>query len=213
MAAIWLVTFPRATVVSGTEKVKVFHRFASEGVYVTEMLPALNRCAVIVTPKQPFLDWLWAVDWSNLRLTMADIVEPTIHLLPACEDDETMARWIRKYAPAMFEDQLQGWWTEAAAWPTDRSYKRFKLWFAFEANTMLLDLCDRPWPTGFREPGGYFLFLKNSSGVMYRPMGLVRTAATGLPAGTASRTSRRSCTVGAWRARPSATYLLSMRSR
>jgi hypothetical protein len=41
----------------------------------------LNRSAIVVKPKEPFLDWLHAADPSSRDLTLLDLVrEPTIYL-------------------------------------------------------------------------------------------------------------------------------------
>ena len=41
----------------------------------------LNRSALVVKPKQPFLDWLHAADSTSLHLPLPDLVrEP--HYLP-----------------------------------------------------------------------------------------------------------------------------------
>jgi hypothetical protein len=38
-----------------------------------------NRSAIVVTPKQPFLDWLHATDPTSIELTLLDLSrEPTI---------------------------------------------------------------------------------------------------------------------------------------
>jgi hypothetical protein len=41
----------------------------------------LNKSAIIVKPKQPFLDWLHATDPTSRELTLLDLArEPTIYL-------------------------------------------------------------------------------------------------------------------------------------
>jgi hypothetical protein len=108
------------------------------------MLPALNRSAVIVTPKQPFLDWLHVADPTSLTLTLDDVREPTIYLLPDCEDDGDLRAHVRNYGDTIFEDQLDGWYRERSGWPADRDFKTFCLWFEYRAHTLVLDLCDDP---------------------------------------------------------------------
>ena len=50
---------------------------------------ALNRSAIIVRPKLPFLEWLHAADPTSATLTLADLaLEPTIYLVPECADGE-----------------------------------------------------------------------------------------------------------------------------
>jgi hypothetical protein len=76
------------------------------------MLPALNRSAVIVTPKQPFLDWLHAADPTSLALTLDEVREPTIYLLPDCEDAADLLARVKRCSETIFEDQLDGWYRE-----------------------------------------------------------------------------------------------------
>jgi hypothetical protein len=108
------------------------------------MLPTVNRSAVIVTPKQPFLDWLHGADPTSLALTLDDVSEPTIYLLPDCEDDHDLVAHVRNYCGEIFEEQLDGWYQERSDWPVDRDFGTFCLWFEYRAHTLLLDLCDSP---------------------------------------------------------------------
>jgi hypothetical protein len=108
------------------------------------MLPTLNRSAVIVTPKQPFLDWLHGVDPTSLDLALDDVSEPTIYLLPDCEDDQDLIAHVRNYCDTIFEDQLDGCYREQSSWPVDRDFNTFCLWFEYRAHSLLLDLCAEP---------------------------------------------------------------------
>ena len=48
---------------------------------------ALNRSAIVVRPKPPFLEWLHAADPTSVTLTLADLGrEPTIYLVSECDD-------------------------------------------------------------------------------------------------------------------------------
>ena len=50
---------------------------------------ALNRSAIVVRPKLPFLEWLHSADPTSATLTLADLaLEPTIYLVPECADGE-----------------------------------------------------------------------------------------------------------------------------
>ena len=52
----------------------------------------LNRSAIVVKPKEPFLDWLHAADASTRDLTLLDVVrEPTIYLISECDTDDEVA--------------------------------------------------------------------------------------------------------------------------
>ena len=101
----------------------------------------VNRSAVIVTPRQPFLEWLRAVDPSNAELTLSDLAEePDIYLVPECESDGQFDRHLRRLFPAIFENELGGWWTDEDAWPTNRTFRLFREWFEIRKHSLLFDL-------------------------------------------------------------------------
>src|SRR3954470_9186087 len=108
------------------------------------MLPTLNRSAVLVTPKQPFMDWLRTVDPSNADLEVEDVCEPTIYLAAGTEDDEELERFVSDPSKMTFEDQLEGWYRVRSRDPLTRDFKTVCLWFDYRAEALLLDLCDDP---------------------------------------------------------------------
>lgn len=82
---------------------------------------AVNRSAVVVVPKQPFLDWLHRVDFSSRELTLTDLAnDPSIYLLPECDLESELELHFKKACPKIFEDQLNGWYRaeelRTAAW-------------------------------------------------------------------------------------------------
>ena len=106
---------------------------------------ALNRSAIVVRPKLPFLDWLHAADPTSATLTLADLGrEPTIYLVPECGDAEEERAALQTVFPTIFEDQLVGWWRDRTTWPTSRSFGRFSRWFDCQFHSTLLDLTDEP---------------------------------------------------------------------
>jgi hypothetical protein len=105
----------------------------------------LNRSAIVVKPKQPFLDWLHATDPTSLELTLLHLTrEPTIYLIPECDTDEDVAEVLRELCEEIFEEQLAGWYTDISTWPRDRSFDVFCRWFDYQHHSMLIDLCDEP---------------------------------------------------------------------
>jgi hypothetical protein len=57
----------------------------------------VNRSAMVVTAKQPFLKWLISVDPSNRDLTLDEVNdEPPVYLVPECESDEEFEEWLEK---------------------------------------------------------------------------------------------------------------------
>lgn len=61
------------------------------------MPPALNRSAIVVTPKQPFVAWLHAADPTSVEIGPEEICEATVYLLP---DASAVCHVIRSASPA-----------------------------------------------------------------------------------------------------------------
>jgi hypothetical protein len=105
----------------------------------------LNRSALVVKPKQPFLEWLHAADPTSARLTLADLSrEPTIYLIPECETPADVDDVLCELSEEIFTEQLAGWYTEPETWPQDRSFDIFCSWFEYQHHSMLVDLSDEP---------------------------------------------------------------------
>lgn len=101
-----------------------------------------NRSALVVTPKQPFLDWLHTADPTSHELTLLDLRdEPSIYLIPECETPEDVAKALHEVCEEIFTEQLGGWYTDTASWPEDCSYDVFCEWFDYQHHSMLIDLC------------------------------------------------------------------------
>jgi hypothetical protein len=99
----------------------------------------INRSAIIVKPKQPFLDWL-----NNLYPNdeMDDIREVNTYLVTdKIEDLET---YLKKKFDKFFMMELEEWHTNKKEWPQKRNYKMFNLWFRVETSTMIYDLEKKP---------------------------------------------------------------------
>ena len=103
----------------------------------------LNRSAIVVKPRQPFLDWLHTVDPTSRNLSLSELVqEPTIYLIPECDTEEDVRGVLQELCEEIFAEQLAGWFTDESTWPHDRSFDVFCRWFDFQHHSMLVDLCD-----------------------------------------------------------------------
>ena len=118
-----------------------------------ESYPDINRAALVVKFKKPFIDWLI---YTSKEHDGDDQMRPEeietdgfdskrVYLIPAFEENKKYDRYLRKHAKEIFEDELMGWYTEPAWWPHDRSFKVFKEWYDYEIHTMVLDtVLDEP---------------------------------------------------------------------
>lgn len=102
----------------------------------------LNRSAVVVTPRQPFLDWLHTADPTSADITLEELSnEPSIYLIPECDTREEVADTLRELCEQIFIEQLDGWYRDTTTWPKDRSFDVFCHWFYYRHHSVLIDLC------------------------------------------------------------------------
>lgn len=106
----------------------------------------LNRAALILRYKQSFVDWINAVDPSpsSAVLTLADLEDERTVYLVEVEDLDDLERWLARNHEWLFEEELNGWYTDPDLWPRDRSLKKLKDWCSFELNTVVIDTGSTP---------------------------------------------------------------------
>lgn len=107
---------------------------------------AINRSVLIVTPKQPFLDWVLTADPSPPQgLTLEAMAEDsTAYLIPDIEAPEDLERVLRKHGRAIFENELAGWYTDESMWPRQRGVSTFRKWCDIAVHSMAIDMGDEP---------------------------------------------------------------------
>ena len=100
----------------------------------------INRSAITIKPKQPFLDW-----YANLYPDddfEDEIKETNIYLIDDTIDD--VEKWLKKKFDKFFMMELDVWCTNKKEWPQKRNYKMFNLWFRVEISSMIYDLEKKP---------------------------------------------------------------------
>ncbi len=100
----------------------------------------LNRAALIVRPKQPFLDWAAGLDDSGLVPDVAG--EQTVYLVPEFDSDEEGQQVLKHIYAEIFERELDGWHTDPSAWPEKRDFQTFLKWFSVELHSVVEDVMD-----------------------------------------------------------------------
>lgn len=101
----------------------------------------LNRCAVIVRPKKPYLDWAKKFQGDGTPFVDEDRI---VYLLPEYADESEAWHTLERAYDMIFEAELDGWHTLQADWPKNRSFALFKKWFHIEISSMVQDLCADP---------------------------------------------------------------------
>jgi len=115
--------------------------------------PDINRAAVVVKLKKPFVDWLVYTskehDGPGHELKPEEVQtegfdSKHVYLIPAYDETEKYEKFVRKHCTEIFEHELAGWYTDPEMWPKDRSWKVFQEWFDYEIQTIVLDMADKP---------------------------------------------------------------------
>jgi len=100
----------------------------------------LNRGALIVRPRKPYLDWAAGLDDSGMVPNPDD--EQTVYLIPSYDSDDEALALLQTNFEAFFDAELFGWHTDESAWPKNRTFAMFKEWFKFELHSIVEDMCD-----------------------------------------------------------------------
>jgi hypothetical protein len=90
------------------------------------------------------------VAWVNShdpvhKVSLDDVrEEPDAFLIPQFDYRDDSWAWVRDNYDDMFEIKLEGWYTDPAIWPSDRSWESFLEWFDLEMLGPAWDLLDEP---------------------------------------------------------------------
>jgi len=104
----------------------------------------INRCVLIVKARKPFLQWVKSLpNPGNITLEEMNR-DSAAYLLPEYENDHERDDLIERFVEVIFEEQLDGWWTNQPDWPSKRDLATFKKWFDVEFHSAVFDLVDAP---------------------------------------------------------------------
>lgn len=102
----------------------------------------LNRCALIVRPAKPYIDWANGVDDSGIEAPLDG--ECTVYLLPSFAYEHEAEVVLKLVFEEVFERELLAWHTVEDDWPKNRTWAMFNEWFVVEMHSMVEDLCADP---------------------------------------------------------------------
>ena len=98
----------------------------------------INRSAIIVKPKQPF------IDWHNSLYPDSKIDEIDIDIYLVDDNINDLEKFLKKKFDKLFTMVLYDWHTNKKEWPQKRNYKMFKQWFRLEISETIYDLERKP---------------------------------------------------------------------
>ncbi len=104
----------------------------------------INRAAVILKYKAPFIQWVNDADpyKDNPGITLeSENKDCTVYLI--LEDDaEKLEEWISLNFEQLFESEIEDWYADESLWPENRNRKLFDEWFDVECHSVLIDTVD-----------------------------------------------------------------------
>ena len=102
----------------------------------------INRFAITINPKQPFVDWVNSTPGEEV-FTLKDVREEnSVYLVPEYDHEDAVLVYLEKHFDQIFEWELFGWHTDEDDWPQNRTWGKFQTWFEIEIQSEVFDLVD-----------------------------------------------------------------------
>lgn len=107
----------------------------------------LNRCAVVITPKSPFWNWVNTTSKMDDNFLIEATGDSNIYLVPDYESETEISLAIKSYInhnyEAIFVNELEAWNMDPLSFP-ETTYDRFTEWFEVTSHTMIFDMVKKP---------------------------------------------------------------------
>jgi hypothetical protein len=101
----------------------------------------LYRVAIVVTRKQPYVDWANSVDDDGPKLTLELAVDRrATYLAPESDEQPDRDALLDEFWQQMFEEELSAWATPDENWPQPLTRELFDAWFDVELSDSVYDL-------------------------------------------------------------------------
>lgn len=100
-------------------------------------MKTINRTALTIRPKQPYIDW--ANSFEEGEKYGPDNQHATTILVSDEYDEFNYETYLKKIYKILFEEELESWMPNPDDWPKIKSYKMFKDWFEIICSDMIWD--------------------------------------------------------------------------
>ena len=103
----------------------------------------VNRSALIVRPKAPYLKWAENVDDDAARAAHGLESHVSVYLVREDPRGKEETGPLANYFGKIFALELEAWCSDENTWPERRDFKTFRQWFDVVGQSMVIDLDDR----------------------------------------------------------------------
>ena len=101
--------------------------------------PTINRPPLYLLPTAACFEWVKSCpDYIDEILAWA--MQRGANSLSCSGGERRPDDYIRRHFKAMFEEELNSWYTDPSMWPKSLSFKRFKEFFTIHTTSMVYDL-------------------------------------------------------------------------
>ena len=104
----------------------------------------LNRSAIAVQPKQPFVDWLNNAEDDENPLTLERVNDWSLYLVDEMFEIDDIEKWLKKNFEQIFLKELFAWHLLIENYPQKITYKMFLDWFNYKIYLGAIDLGEEP---------------------------------------------------------------------
>lgn len=104
------------------------------------MMKMINRSALIIRPKEPYIRWAAGLDEQSRLLAQGLEDKVSVYLLPDYVMDSEIEPLLKRFAKTVFEAELELWHTNPPDWPKRRGYRELLEWFDVSVESMVVDL-------------------------------------------------------------------------
>ncbi len=103
-------------------------------------MDVINRAVAIIKPRLPYQDWATSLPDQTDPVTRDELrTDCTAILIPEVNDLTEAEAFVADHYPEIFEMELDAWYRDPQAWPTNRTYPTFQEWFDIEVHSLVLD--------------------------------------------------------------------------
>ncbi|MCJ7601795.1 MAG: hypothetical protein MUO63_09890 [Desulfobulbaceae bacterium] len=105
-------------------------------------MKTINRTVLLITPKQPYIDWANSFDDSGPTMSSEELRHTAI-LIPDAYDEYNYENWLKKNNKDIFLMELESWMVVPESYPK-MTYKVFKEWFEVRVADATIDMGKGP---------------------------------------------------------------------
>ena len=107
-------------------------------------MKTINRAAVVVQYREPFLRWAARVDVEALSMAESLRDGLSVYLVPEDPNQEQETAPLEQFFLDIFERELEDWCPDEALWPVLRDLATFREWFEVTGTSVVVDLARGP---------------------------------------------------------------------